>query len=72
MGQNNDPTERGELQANQGAPKGRAPSEYLGTGDREGSNPFREGTPPARRPADRTGEDAPNGIPLPDARNATR
>ena len=41
MGQNNDTTEHGDLQGNQGAPKGTPKSEYLKMPDREGNNPFR-------------------------------
>jgi hypothetical protein len=69
MGQNNDTTEHGDLQGNQGAPKGKPKSAYLNMPDREGSNPFR-GQPSAEsealRPANASGEDAPNAVPLPE------
>jgi hypothetical protein len=69
MGQNNDTTERGDLQGQQGAPKGKPKSGYMTMPDREGNNPFR-GTANANaeslRPANAAGEDAPNAIPLPD------
>jgi len=68
MGQNNDTTEHGDLQGNQGAPKGKPKSDYIKMPDNEGSNPFR-GKPTANsellRPSNASGEDAPNGIPLP-------
>lgn len=69
MGQNNDTTERGDLQGQQGAPKGKPKSAYLSLPDNEGSDPFRgKPTPNAEflRPANAAGEDAPNGIPLAD------
>lgn len=71
MGQNNDTTERGELQGNQGAPKGTPKSAYMKLPDHEGSNVFgQHQTDPAelaqRRP-NAEGEDAPNAVPL--ARN---
>lgn len=68
MGQNNDTTEHGDLQGNQGAPKGTPKSEYLKMPDREGNNPFRGETSAEEeksRPANATGENAPNVIPLP-------
>jgi hypothetical protein len=68
MGQNNDTTERGDLQGQQGAPKGKPKSGYMTLPDREGNNPFR-GEPSAEeetlRPTNALGEDAPNAIPLP-------
>jgi hypothetical protein len=70
MGQNNDTTERGELQGQQGAPKGKPRSGYMTMPDREGSNPFRgeaNTDAEALRPTNTSGEDAPNAIPLPKA-----
>jgi hypothetical protein len=69
MGQNNDPTERGDLQGNQGAPKGTPKSAYLNMPDNEGSNIFgrrqTEAAEIAQRRANAGGEDAPNAVPLP-------
>jgi hypothetical protein len=69
MGQNNDTTEHGDLQGQQGAPKGKPRSGYMTMPDREGNNPFRgeaNTDAEALRPAGTSGEDAPNSIPLPD------
>ncbi|HEY8949993.1 MAG TPA: hypothetical protein VIM56_14000 [Rhizomicrobium sp.] len=71
MGQNNDTTERGDLQGNQGAPKGKPKSGYAKMPDREGNNPFRSASSAEEeklRPANASGEDAPNVIPLPEDR----
>ena len=66
MGQNNDPTEHGDLQGQQGAAKGKPRSAYMTSPDREGINPFRGGDAARpHRPASKTGEDAQNDIPLP-------
>lgn len=66
MGQNNDNTEHGDLQGQQGVIKSHPKSAYLGAPDREGNNVFRErsAAPQAARP-NADGEDAPNAIPLP-------
>jgi len=70
MGQNNDPTERGDLQGNQGSPKGTPKSAYLTPEDRPGTNLFgRDPAVPAQT-SDRAGGDAardktPSAIPLP-------
>ena len=69
MGQNNDPTERGDLQGNQGAPKGTPKSAYMKMPDNEGNNVFgqRQDDPAqvAQRRPNADGEDAPNAVPLP-------
>ncbi|MBS0277608.1 MAG: hypothetical protein JSR81_08295 [Proteobacteria bacterium] len=65
MGQNNDPTERGDLQGNQGAPKGTPKSAYMKLPDNEGNNVFGQKQTDPAAPPRADGEDAPNAIPLP-------